>query len=550
MQASVKIPLKHKTEYLTIQKLIGIRNSRVMINGLYLALLIVILWIGILAVLARPMSKTKNFSLYGPMLMIKTSKDRKILDRVAQRFPAIGFSKVSVAVFLIWGLLSLAFLIYEAYLVTQIRVVASPPLNEYLVIPGLNPAIPIFYGTFALFIGVVIHELMHGIVARKHNIKVNSVGALFFVVPIGAFVEPDQEEIEKTDPVVRRRIFASGAGVNILITVVALFIVIGIMMPAAQPAHQGFYVNSVDSNYVGAGQFSLGNEIIAVNGQTGNAFANLEYNSTFVPGTLVHLTLYDGKTTGNITAPAGLVIDGVSSGYPAEKANISTGSIFYSLDSKIIYNQTSLDTILENILPGTQVNLTMITYNSGGYSNPQYVTHSLVTASKYDYYASSYPSLNSPAYRNQSFLGVQASYMGILGAPLSDMKDVVFGYTMFSDFPTGLFQTLALPFQGLSPVPGNMASLFNVPGASWLFWGTMNTMFWLFYINLLLALLNTLPAAILDGGQFFKDTMKIASRRKPFRALESDRRINGIANFLTFLVLFILLFLVIAPRVL
>lgn len=523
-----------------------------MVNGLYLVLLIILLWIGILAVLAKPIGKSRNFSLFGPMLMIKTSKDRGILDRVSNRFPGIAFSKASVVVFLIWGLLSLVFLIYEGFLLTQIHITSAPPLNEYLVIPGLNPAIPVFYGTFALFIGVVVHELMHGVVARKHNISVRSVGALFLVVPMGAFVEPDQDEIEKADPVIRRRIFAAGAGINIVITVVAFLIVVGIMMPAAQPIHQGFYVTSVDGNYAGAAQVGTGSEIISVNGNTAISFANLTYNAHYTPGSLVNLTLFNGKSMSNVSVPSGVVIDAVSKGYPAQKAGIAPGSIIYSIDSSIIYNQTSLEHILDNMTPGTTVNVTMISFNSGSLNNPNYTSFSLVTASKYDYYAKYYPSLNAPEYKNQSFLGVEDSYMGLLGTNLIQMRGIVFGAysASLSNFPSGLFQTLGLPFQGLSPVPGALSSLFHVPGPSWLYWGIMNTMFWLFYINFLLALLNTLPAAILDGGMFFRDTLKIASRRKALKFLDNDRRINAIGSALTLLVLFLFIFLVVGPMIL
>lgn len=521
-----------------------------MINGLYIALIVVLLWFVILYALSGPIRKSRNFSLYGPALMIKTSKDRKILDRVSARFPGVVFSRFSVGVFLIWGFLSLIFLIYEAYLVSTIHLTSSPPLNEYLVIPGINPAIPIFYGTFALFIGVVIHELMHGVVSRKHNIKVNAVGALFFVVPVGAFVEPDQEEIIKADPVVRRRIFASGAGVNIIIAIVAFLVVIGIMMPAAQPIHQGFYVDSVDGNFLPSSGIQAQSEIVSVNGVGGNAFSNLTYNSTLTPGTPVSLSIFDGKTVNDVSVPAGLVIDAVQSGYPAEKANISAGSVIYSVDSRMVSNINLLTGILDNITPHSTITITTITYSSSSLSSGTFSNHTVVTASKYDYYSKYYPTLNREAYRNASYIGVETSYMGILGAPLGLMKQTVFGYTVFQDFPTGMFQALALPFQGLSPVPSHMEGLFSVSGPAWLFWGTMNTLFWLAYINFLLAMLNTLPAAILDGGQFFKDTLTIASKRRIFKVFRKERNISVVANFLTFLVLFILLYLVIAPRLL
>lgn len=522
-----------------------------MINGLYIALLAVVIWIFLLAAFAGPIRRSKNFSLYGPALMIKTSKDRKILDWVAKRFPAIIFSRISVVIFFIWGILSLAFLIYEAYLITTIHIVSAPSLSYYLAIPGINPAIPILYGTIALFVGVVIHELMHGIVARKHNHKVTSVGALFFVVPVGAFVEPDQEEIANTDPIIRRRIFASGAGINIIIAIVCLLIVIGLMMPAAQPVHNGFYVTSVDSNSVTSQFIQPQTEIISINGGNAYSYTNLTNNSTITPGTLANVTLFDGKTVSNVSIPAGIVIDQLDQGYPAAKAGVPLGSIVYKIDSHIIYNESIFSAAIENTPVNSSLNLTVITYQSKtSFSEPQFTSYTVITASKYDYYAKYYSNQNSPAFKNQSFLGVGVSFMGVLGEQVGQIKSLAFAGSIFSDFPSGLFQTLALPFQGLSPISGHLAAMFSVPGPSWLFWGVMNTLFWLFYINFLLALLNTLPAAILDGGQFFKDTLKIASRWKILRVFKDDRNIGIVANSLTFLVIFILFYLIIAPRIL
>ena len=45
-----------------------------------------------------------------------------------------------------------------------------------LLIPGLNPYLPWTYGWIALVVTIIIHEAGHGIVARVHNIKIESTG--------------------------------------------------------------------------------------------------------------------------------------------------------------------------------------------------------------------------------------------------------------------------------------------------------------------------------------------------------------------------------------
>ncbi len=518
-------------------------------NNIILALLAVVFWlIGIYA-MANRIRRSKHFSLYGPALMVKTSKNRNILDRIASRFPAVGFSKLSVAMFLIWGILSLAFLIYEAYLISQVHVATSPPLNEYLAIPGINPAIPVIYGTVALFIAVVLHEMMHGVVARKHGINVKSVGGLFFIVPLGAFVEPDQDEISKADPVVRRRIFASGAGINIIITLVSFLLIVGAFMPAAQPTHSGFYVSSVDSAFSQNSSLTAHVEVLSIGGVSGEQLGSLYLDSQFTPGKKVSVQIYSDHRVSNLTVPAGVVIDGLYPGFPAAKAGVPPGSIVYALDGVVIKNLTSLSSYLDSVKPLSFVNLTVISYSGGHFSGEHFRNYTLQTVSKYSFYQKYEPSANSANYRGESFIGIAISYMGMTGIPIGQMKPIIFGYSAVSDFPVGIFQMLSLPFQGLSPVPSYLTNLFTVPGSGWFFWGSVNTLYWLFYINLLLALLNTLPAAILDGGQFFKDTFKIASRHRIFKSLRDERLVTLISNSLTMLVVFLFFYMIIGPRI-
>ena len=222
-------------------------------NDIFLIILIVFSWIIIIISLAPEINKSKHFSTMGPALMIKSTKNKGVLDAVAKHIPAKEIGRFSTILVVLGGFLAFTMLLYEAILLTIIHAPtsAAPPLNEYLALPLINPFIPLGYGTASLVFAVVIHEMFHGIVARKHGIKVTSVGALFFVIPVGAFVEPDEKEIMAADPVVRRRIIAAGPGINLIIAIVCILLLVFVMMPASAPIHSGVYVEDSTTLYSG-----------------------------------------------------------------------------------------------------------------------------------------------------------------------------------------------------------------------------------------------------------------------------------------------------------
>lgn len=92
-----------------------------------------------------------------------------------------------------------------------------------LLIPGLNPLLPWTYGWIALVITIVIHEAGHGIVARVYNAKVESTGlVLFLIFPIGAFVNIQREELEKTPLKHKSSILTAGPLNNMILAVASL----------------------------------------------------------------------------------------------------------------------------------------------------------------------------------------------------------------------------------------------------------------------------------------------------------------------------------------
>ncbi|MCL4447913.1 MAG: site-2 protease family protein [Candidatus Thermoplasmatota archaeon] len=522
-----------------------------MANGLLIAIFALVAWLLVMAILAPKISKSKHFSLMGPILMIKAVHKRNILDSIARIVPKEAFSRLAVAIVIVSLIGAIALLLYEAYLTLFIRVAPSLSLGEYLVLPGINPYVPIFYGTFALVVSVVIHEIMHGVLSRKHGIKVNSVGALFLVIPLGAFVEPDQDEITKTDPVVRRRIFAAGPAINIILASFFFIILIGVMMPAAQPIHNGVYVNSVTTGSVAQiSGITGGSEIVSFASYSGSNLSNIITDSTIAPGTVINYTSFGSGGLYHGTIPAGVDIAQLSSGYPAAASGMKVGEIFYKIAGQTVWNLTSLGNILDSIEPGTIINITAFNSSySSGHWHLTYHNYTMKTASKWDYYDTYYPLYNSPSFKNESFIGVSLDYSGIGYISISSLTTLIFGASALQDFPNGAFTTIGLPFLGLTPVPPSIYYLYHTPIAPSIFWEISNTIFWLFWLNLLLGITNALPLFILDGGQFFKDTLSIASRR-PRLSFLNEKRIKMISNAVGFIVFFLILWQLIVPRLL
>lgn len=521
-----------------------------MLSGLYIAIIVIFGWVLLMMALAPLIRKSKRFSLLGPLLMWKAIKKRGLLDKIADRFPAIGFSRLSVVLILAAGIFGIFFLAYGAYLTSIVTTPVNVPLSYYIGLPGVNPIIPVTYGIPAFGASVVIHEVFHGIVARKHKLKVNSVGVLFFIAPMGAFVEPDEEEMTAADPVVRRRIFASGAGINIVLGVAMLLILSFIMMPAAQPIHQGIYVESVSQSQPYSNLIQPGQEIIGYGSYTGNSLISMFNNSSIVPGQLESMQLFDGSGTHTIQYPAGVNIEGTLSGYPAGQVGIKQGEIVYSINGTMIYNENTMTQVLDNIAPNSSITVATVNYSqSSGVLVKTTSNYTLTTVSKYSYYSQYDPSANQEAYKNQSFIGVTTSYMGVSGLQLSSVKPVIFLNSVFTDPWYGFISSIYLPLTGLSPVPHGLAQLFHTPFSSIAFWGLVNIFYWFYWVNILLAITNALPVLIFDGNQFFKDTFYIAGKRKRLSFLRNERILGRIMSTLNVIIIFLFLWVIIVPRI-
>jgi len=207
-----------------------------------------------------------------PFILIRTKMGLSLMDRLGRT----TFSKKIGLVFTIIMPFLGAVMIY--LLVSYIGNVLSNPnvgrvIRELgptanILLPGLNPYLPIFYGWLALFIAMVVHEYSHGVQARTHGMNVKSTGiVLLLVVPIGAFAEVDEKQLEEAELGKSSRVLSAGPVSNIIIAFISLFIFI-LLILSLRPIANGILVSGlVENSSAYQAGVRLGDIIVGVNGE-------------------------------------------------------------------------------------------------------------------------------------------------------------------------------------------------------------------------------------------------------------------------------------------
>lgn len=189
-----------------------------MFHEFTLVLLALTGWVLLLYVLGRSgLLERLGMTLMGPFLMMKTVRGRALIERIAQWRP---WSAVGQGFVILTGVTMVAMtvlLVWIATLVSRVPAEQAPTPQVLLGLPGINPFIPLSYGIVALAVSIIVHEFSHGILARRWNVPIRSLGLLWFIVPIGAFVEPDEEAMAALDRRKRGAIFAAGPGSNMVL---------------------------------------------------------------------------------------------------------------------------------------------------------------------------------------------------------------------------------------------------------------------------------------------------------------------------------------------
>ncbi len=320
-------------------------------------------------------------------------------------------------------------------------------LGGVLLLPGINPYLPFVYGWFAIVVAIIVHEGSHGIAARSLGLEVKSSGLLFFLfVPIGAFVDVDEEQLKKASGRVSSRIMAAGVGSNVVVAAICLIGVL-VIVSGLTPVIDGAYVFQV------------------------------------------------------------------SSGSPAESAGLLPKDVFVSVDGIGINRTADLTAILENKTAGETVNVTVA---RGSMWRDRFSTVVNLTTSG-----------------NRTIMGVS----------VGDLQTEARLRNYVTITPIGLSMYIVPPAvaPGLAPFSDSLASFYASPlGSQWPV--VADTFFWVWFVNVSVAIFNALPIYPLDGGRMFNIALKSIIRGK-----QHEKLIYRVTMAVTAAIVLVLLLTVIIP---
>ncbi len=190
-----------------------------------------------------------HITFYGPFMALKTNRvgffDRFI--SFSTFFRIYGTLGVVMVILVSAGMVLMLFYSLYFTVATHPPPTAVNEIGNVLAIPGVNQFIPFTFAVWlALIVTMVVHEFGHAILCRIEGIRVRSMGILFAVIPVGAFVEPDEEDQEKSRGISKMRMLGAGITNNILIGLacfVLLFLLLGMAVPLHAPLIHSVYVD-------------------------------------------------------------------------------------------------------------------------------------------------------------------------------------------------------------------------------------------------------------------------------------------------------------------
>jgi membrane-associated protease RseP (regulator of RpoE activity) len=524
----------------------------------------------------------------GPITTLHTQRGKEFIDWLARpkRFwRAWGNLGVGIALVVMAG----SFLLVAVGAVQAILDPQPSALNEprnALAIPGVNDFLPLSVAPeiiLGLALGLIVHEGGHGLLCRVEDIDIKSMGlAMLAVIPIGAFVEPDEEELLKSDRGAQTRMYAAGVTNNFALAFVALVLLFGPVAgaiavvdgvpvggtlegtPAATAGlDSGDVITAVDgvsvenardleavlaandnetvsvarrggetvtvdravvvASAVQSSQLRNGDTITAVNGTavtTQSQFERAARNTT-----VATLQTHGGES---VTMPLGSYVlvaeDGAlaAAGGPAGESMVLT-----ALDGQRIHDSEALLSALDETQPGDQVSVT-------GYVDGERRTYE-VTLGSSDGSDNGILGINALA----GVSGVSVNDFGIDEYPAATFLSFIGGET---DDPTAdrgfsfaqrVFGVLILPFIGVAGGFGyNFAGFTGIATNFYTVQGPLsalgtggvfllaNALFWTGWINVVIGQFNCVPTFPLDGGHILRTTTESFVSRLPI----PDRR--------------------------
>ncbi len=210
---------------------------------------------------------------YGVLFMRRTSKFKETIGKIAAISPRFWKILSTVGIIVCFGAMA-----YGLWLVIGLAgavaagLVHVPGLQFILPTPSAigssGPGymlIPFWFWLLTIFIILVPHELMHGIITRAEKLRLKAVGLLLFAIFPGAFVEPDEKQLSRAPLLSQLRVYAAGSFANFIVAGIVLGLTMFLIWPAvASPGITLLDVNSTGP--AGLAGMTIGTLLTTVDG--------------------------------------------------------------------------------------------------------------------------------------------------------------------------------------------------------------------------------------------------------------------------------------------
>jgi membrane-associated protease RseP (regulator of RpoE activity) len=273
-----------------------------MMDWLLILVVLVVIYAVVAYIVHRNNLWADHIVFYGPIMAIKTRRVQ-FFDRFTALltfFRLYGTAGV-IAVVIVSVFMTVMLVLSIRYTL----IVRPEPTGIYepqniLLLPGINDYVPSTFAVwFAFFLTIVVHEFGHAILCRVEEIKVKGMGVLLAVIPIGFFVEPDEEELEKTKGMPKVRMFGAGITNNLVVgfsCFVLLILLFGLVHPSTQPVVHGIYKGYPADN----ASLPQGAVVTVINGIPVTSRTDVEsILNTTKPGDTITLTAKMGGVSSN-----------------------------------------------------------------------------------------------------------------------------------------------------------------------------------------------------------------------------------------------------------
>jgi membrane-associated protease RseP (regulator of RpoE activity) len=288
--------------------------------------IILIYWFIIIFLDKRGILERYNISAFGPILMIKTTRGDRLLRRLSEGELRKGFWRSYANIGTIFVFIAMIFMFIlvvvmsDLYLTVQPEPTALHKPRNILLLPVINEFIPLC-ALIGFVIALIVHELSHAVLSTVEGIKVKSMGLLVALVPIGAFAEPDSEQLfggevkkgqEKDEPNKelkagkekkkvatareRTRILSAGVTSNFVVAFIAFLLFFSIIS-AIQPVSEGMAILGVEDGFPAAnGGIKAGMTIIKMDNEPIGGYMDFfAFMNNTTPGQVVEVQTKDEK---------------------------------------------------------------------------------------------------------------------------------------------------------------------------------------------------------------------------------------------------------------